>query len=124
MDSSNTISQPASPSEPDAVLDGGGELGARMRAIDWSTTPLGPVPSWPQALKTAVRIMLTSRQPMFVWWGDQLINLYNDAYRAIVGGKHPAALGQPAQVVWREGLLVNADNDTLQETLQRLQVKP
>ena len=46
--------------------------------------------------------MLTSRQPMFVWWGDELINLYNDAYRAIVGGKHPLALGQPASVVWRE----------------------
>ena len=46
--------------------------------------------------------MLTSRQPMFVWWGDELINLYNDAYKAIVGGKHPQALGQPASVVWRE----------------------
>jgi signal transduction histidine kinase len=46
--------------------------------------------------------MLTSRQPMFVWWGDELINLYNDAYKAIVGGKHPQALGQPASMVWRE----------------------
>ena len=49
-----------------------------------------------------MRIILTSRQPMFVWWGDQLINLYNDAYKSIVGGKHPNALGQPAAVVWRE----------------------
>ena len=46
--------------------------------------------------------MLTSQQPMFVWWGDQLINLYNDAYRSILGGKHPKALGQPAATVWRE----------------------
>src|SRR5688572_6751076 len=84
------------------TLAGGGELGARMRAIDWASTPLGPVASWPQSLKTAVRIMLTSRQPMFVWWGDDLINLYNDAYKDIVGGKHPQALGQPASVVWRE----------------------
>jgi hypothetical protein len=84
------------------VLAGGGELGARMRALDWASTPLGPVEEWPQALKTAVRILLTSRQPMFVWWGDELINLYNDAYKAIVGGKHPEALGQPASVVWRE----------------------
>ncbi|HVH47491.1 MAG TPA: ATP-binding protein, partial [Labilithrix sp.] len=73
-----------------------------MRSIDWSATPLGPVSTWPASLKTCVRIVLTSRQPMFVWWGDQLINLYNDAYKAIVGGKHPAALGQPASVVWRE----------------------
>ena len=84
------------------VLAGRGELAARMRALDWSRTTLGPVARWPQSLKTAVRIMLTSSQPMFVWWGDELINLYNDAYKAIVGGKHPAALGQPASVVWHE----------------------
>ncbi len=95
--------QPRDPaaSSPD-VLAGGGELGALMRQMDWSATSLGPTQNWPQALKTSVRIMLTSRQPMFVWWGDRLINLYNDAYRAIVGGKHPWALGQPASVVWRE----------------------
>jgi PAS domain S-box-containing protein len=83
-------------------LSGGGELGARMRAIDWSATSLGPPSSWPQSLKTCVRIILTSRQPMFVWWGEELINLYNDAYKSIVGGKHPSALGQPASVVWSE----------------------
>jgi signal transduction histidine kinase/CheY-like chemotaxis protein len=88
--------------EIDETLAGGGEMGARMRAIDWSATPLGPVKSWPQSLKTCVRIVLTSRQPMFVWWGDALVNLYNDAYKSIVGGKHPQALGQPASVVWRE----------------------
>jgi signal transduction histidine kinase len=85
-----------------AVLAGGGELGRRMRAIDWSRTALGPVEAWPQSLRTCVRIVLTSQQPMFVWWGDQLINLYNDAYRSILGGKHPEALGQPASAVWRE----------------------
>ncbi len=73
-----------------------------MRAYDWSGTSLGPVEQWPQSLKTTVRIMLTSRQPMWVWWGEELINLYNDAYRLILGGKHPWALGQPAQQVWRE----------------------
>ncbi len=98
---SMTVSNPRAPRSADP-LGGGGELGRLMRAIDWSRTPLGPVASWPQALRTAVRIMLTSRQPMFVWWGDQLINLYNDAYRSILGGKHPTALGQPASVVWRE----------------------
>ena len=84
------------------LFAGGGELGALMRAKDWSQTPLGPVESWPQNLRTCVRIVLTSRQPMFVWWGDELINLYNDAYRSIVGGKHPTALGQPARIVWHE----------------------
>ena len=83
-------------------LAGGGDLGARMRAYDWAATSLGPAALWPQSLKTCIRIILTSRQPMFVWWGPDLINLYNDAYRAIVGGKHPAALAQPASVVWHE----------------------
>ncbi|MBD2562920.1 response regulator [Nostoc linckia FACHB-391] len=83
-------------------LLGGGEMGARMREQDWSKTSLGPTQQWPQSLKTAVRIMLTSRQPMFVWWGEELINLYNDPYKGIIGGKHPEALGQPASYVWRE----------------------
>ena len=96
---------PSIRADPDAaatVLQGGGEMGARMRAVDWSYTPLGAVEAWPASLRTCVRIVLTSRQPMFVWWGDDLINLYNDAYKSIAGGKHPAALGQPARVVWRE----------------------
>jgi PAS domain S-box-containing protein len=83
-------------------LLGGGEMGARMRELDWSKTSLGATQQWPQSLKTAVRIMLTCRQPMFVWWGEELINLYNDPYKAIIGGKHPEALGQPASYVWRE----------------------
>ncbi|WP_414755318.1 ATP-binding protein [Anabaena sp. CCY 9910] len=73
-----------------------------MRSRDWSQTSLGAVETWSQSLKTAVRIMLTCRQAMFVWWGNNLINLYNDAYRAILGGKHPEALGQRAAVVWQE----------------------
>lgn len=86
----------------ESLFAGGGEMGALMRSLNWSKTPLGSIEQWSQSLKTAVRIMLTSRQPMFVWWGEELINLYNDAYKAIVGGKHPQALGQPASHVWRE----------------------
>jgi PAS domain S-box-containing protein len=73
-----------------------------MRAIDWAATPLGAPDQWPGSLRTCLRIILTSRQPMFVWWGPSLINLYNDAYRSILGGKHPRALGQPASQVWHE----------------------
>src|ERR1700755_3509827 len=83
-------------------LSGGGELGQRIRDHDWASTPLGPVETWPQSLKTCVRIMLTSRQPIWIGWGKELIKLYNDPYKAIVGGKHPWALGSPASVVWRE----------------------
>jgi signal transduction histidine kinase len=91
-------------SDPQALpfLAGGGEMGARIRALDWSRRGLGPPHTWPKSLRTCVRIILTSSQPMFVWWGDELINLYNDAYKAILRGKHPEALGQPASLVWRE----------------------
>jgi PAS domain S-box-containing protein len=84
------------------LFAGSSEMAALMRSYDWSQTSLGPPEHWSQSLKTAVRIMLTSRQPMFVWWGKDLINLYNDPYRSVLGGKHPEVLGQPASNVWRE----------------------
>jgi PAS domain S-box-containing protein len=84
------------------LFAGGGEMGEKIRDFDWSKSPLGPIENWPQSLKTAVGIILASRQPFWLGWGEQLIKLYNDPYKAIVGGKHPAALGQPAAVVWRE----------------------
>jgi len=83
-------------------LAGGGEMGQRIRDYDWSGTPIGPIDQWPQSLRTCMRIMLTSRQPIWIGWGKELIKLYNDPYIAIVGGKHPRALGEPASVVWRE----------------------
>jgi signal transduction histidine kinase len=82
-------------------LSGGGEMGQRIREYDWSATPLGPIDSWPQNLRTCLRIMLASRQPIWIGWGKELIKLYNDPYRAIVGGKHPLALGLPASAVWK-----------------------
>jgi len=86
---------------PDFLL-GGGEMGERIRKFDWANTPLGAPEQWDQSLKTCVRIMLTSSQPIWIGWGKQLIKLYNDPYKAIVGGKHPQALGQPASVVWKD----------------------
>ncbi|HEY3495989.1 MAG TPA: ATP-binding protein [Polyangiaceae bacterium] len=85
-----------------SFLEGGGELGAMMRAYDWTTTPLGPPAAWPRSLKTAVRIMLTSRQPIWLGWGPELTYLYNDPYKSIIGGKHPRALGRPFREVWHE----------------------
>ena len=83
-------------------LAGGGEMGALMRGKDWAATPLGPAQSWPQSLRTAVSILLNSRYPMFLFWGAQLIKIYNDGYRPITGDKHPWALGRPGTEVWPE----------------------
>jgi PAS domain S-box-containing protein len=86
----------------ESLFAGGGEMGALMGAFDWSQTAVGPVETWPQSLRTAVRIILTSRYAMFIWWGRELVNLYNDPYRSFLGGKHPAALGKSAREVWAE----------------------
>ncbi len=74
-----------------------------VREFDWSTTPLGAAGTWPESLRTTVRILLTSRFPMWMAWGPELTILYNDAYaRVTLGKKHPSALGQPAAEVWSE----------------------
>jgi CheY-like chemotaxis protein len=78
-------------------------MGARMRAFDWSRTPLGPVADWPQSLRTAVSILLSSRHPMFIWWGPELVQFYNDGYRPSLGTHmHPGALGQRGEESWTE----------------------
>jgi len=74
-----------------------------VRAFDWSATSLGPIESWGDPLLTCVNLLLSSRHPMFLWWGPDLIQFYNDAYRPSFGrGKHPSALGQRALDCWVE----------------------
>ncbi len=90
------------PTASPEFLDDGGELGELIRTKDWAQTPLGPVSDWPQSLRTIVRIMLTSSQPIWIGWGPDLTYLYNDPYKTIIGDKHPHALGQPTAVVWKE----------------------
>ena len=77
-------------------------MGARMRAFDWAASPLGPVSQWPSSLRTAVRLCLDSQFPIILFWGADLVMLYNDGYCPILGDKHPAALGQPAARLWSE----------------------
>ncbi len=78
-------------------------MGALMRALDWSKTPLGPVAAWPQSLLTSVSTCLDCAFPILIWWGPELVMLYNDEYRHILGAeKHPAALGAAGRAVWPE----------------------
>ncbi|MFC0385940.1 GAF domain-containing protein [Muricoccus vinaceus] len=85
-----------------AFLTGGGGMGTRMRAHDWKASPLGLPETWPQSLRTAVSLMISSGHPMFIAWGSELTFLYNDAYIPILGAKHPTALGMPFRKVWEE----------------------
>ena len=80
----------------------GGEMGKLIRGMDWSSTPLGPIESWPQRLRSAVSILLPSKAQIAMFWGPDLITLYNDAYRPVLGKKHPRALGLPGREVWSE----------------------
>src|SRR4029079_12508089 len=84
------------------MLAVGGEMASRVAAFDWAATPLGPIESWPIALRTTVAMVLENRFPMALLWGPELRNINNDAYIPVLGSKHPAALGRPTVEVWSE----------------------
>ncbi len=83
-------------------LAGGGEMGALIRAADWDGTPVGPVETWPQSLRTALNIILRSGYPMFVWWGPDLIHFHNDAYSPLMGSRYATSIGKGGEEVWPE----------------------
>jgi PAS domain S-box-containing protein len=84
-------------------LAGGGEMGALLRSRDWVSTPLGAPDTWPRPLKTAVRLILNTGHPMYIWWGPDLLCFYNDAYRRTLGPeRHPSSLGERGREVWAE----------------------
>ncbi|HET8727298.1 MAG TPA: sensor histidine kinase, partial [Alphaproteobacteria bacterium] len=82
-------------------LDGGGKMAVAIREYDWAASSLGPLDDWPASLKTAVGMMLSSKFPKCITWGPDLVTLYNDAFRPILGDK-PEALGRPYPEVWHE----------------------
>jgi signal transduction histidine kinase/DNA-binding response OmpR family regulator len=84
------------------ALSGGGEMGALIRANNWNATPLGAPELWPQSLRTALSMMLESRFAMVVAWGPDSRFFYNDRYRPVLGGKHPASLGMPGREIFPE----------------------
>ena len=91
-----------------ALFAGPGEMRALCRAKDWSATPLGPIEEWPASLRTAVGLVLASPTAMIVLWGPELVQIYNDGYREVMGTKHPAGLGQPTRQCWPEVWEFNA----------------
>lgn len=84
-------------------LRGGGTCGAILRAVDWSKNPLGPPENWTRVLQSAVGTLLQSKHPMFLWWGKDLIQIYNDGYMPSFGlDRHPRAMGQPGRECWQD----------------------
>jgi len=90
-----------SSSQGELTFPGDGEMARRMREYPWADSPLGDPAGWPASLRTAVRICLTSRFPMIVWWDEPLFMFYNDAYRPLMGRKHPGLM-RPGEQVWGE----------------------
>ena len=92
-----------SSSRLERVFPGDSELASRLRALDWSTTSLGPPEKWPPNLRTSVSICLTSRVPIVLWWGADFTILYNDAYSPFLGeARHPRFLGRPGREAWSD----------------------
>jgi len=89
------------------IFAGAGDLGELCRAKDWAATPLGAVDTWPQSLCTAASIVLTADFPTILLWGPRLVQIYNDAYRLLMGGKHPAGLGMGNRECWPEAWHIN-----------------
>ncbi|QFS46923.1 ATP-binding protein [Nostoc sphaeroides] len=85
-----------------SVFIEGGKIGRLMRSLDWSQTALGYVADWPQSLRSAISILLASKAQICLFWGSELITIYNDAYRPALASKHPWALGRPAHEAWSE----------------------
>lgn len=96
-------SQRAPKTQETDFLAGGGELSERIRVYDWSTTPLGPISTWPQSLRSAVSLCVKSRFPIVIHWGwPDLTMLYNDAFISLIVDAHPKALGRPLFETWPE----------------------
>jgi PAS domain S-box-containing protein len=91
-----------------AFLEGGGEMGGRMRAMDWRGHALGPPARWPQSLRSMVSACLNSPVLGTVLWGPELRMLYNDGYIPSMGERHPDALGRPVAEVWGDAWTVVA----------------
>lgn len=103
--SQDTTPAPVSPGLTqwrETVLAHGGDMGRQVVDFDWSATPLGPIESWPSALRTATAVCLTSRFPILLWWGTDYRMIYNDAYRPMLGQSKPRALGVPGRHIWPE----------------------
>jgi len=90
------------PREMEPMLARGGVMGALIRERDWAGTAVGVMEAWPQSLRTALSVCLLSKFPMFVFWGPDMVQFYNDLFVPVMGSKHPAGLGQPARDCWRE----------------------
>ncbi|HYP97638.1 MAG TPA: ATP-binding protein [Polyangiaceae bacterium] len=102
MNSSESSQFESRPGNDKSLFAEGGEVGFLLSRIDWAKTSLGSVGNWSPALRTMVGMVLKNRSPLVLWWGPDLVQIYNDAFRSIPATKHPRALAQPAAECWAD----------------------
>ncbi|MGC4789225.1 SpoIIE family protein phosphatase [Micromonospora sp. DT178] len=102
MDSKQRVGPAGAGAAVDDLFAGDDATSAAHRATDWAATALGPVENWPPELCAAVRTVLPSKIPMLLWWGTELVQIFNHAYTPVLGDKYPAAVGQPGAQCWAE----------------------
>jgi PAS domain S-box-containing protein len=95
----------------ESIFQGDGEMAVRCRGVDWGATSLGPVESWAPALRFAVRTTMECPSPISLWCGEDKVLIYNDAYRAVLGSRHPGALARPGSEAWPDALSPIRDED-------------
>jgi GAF domain-containing protein len=98
----SATTDPTDPTDLRALFPGADETSALARSTDWAATPLGDPSGWAPELTAAIRTVMPAAIPMLLWWGEELVQVYNDAYRPLCGTKHPRAMGQPAAECWPE----------------------
>src|SRR5215469_5355822 len=98
----DSVSQQVGTAAAERLFPGNSEMARLMRAMDWAQTPLGPIETWSPSLRMMVPFLLTNRFPLLLWWGPDFLQLYNDAYRPVLGTKHPQYLGRSVRECWSE----------------------
>jgi PAS domain S-box-containing protein len=107
---SDTPGHPTTKSKPEGLINGKGRMAELIRAHDWSSTPLGPIDDWSESLLLSTNLMLSCAFPSLVFWGKELVQLYNDAFIPLLAERHPSGLGQIAQSCWSDAWQIVGPN--------------
>jgi PAS domain S-box-containing protein len=105
-----TSGQHKTESKPESPIHGNSRMAEVIRTHDWTLTPLGPIDDWPEALRFSANLMLSCAFPALVFWGKELVQLYNDAFIPLLAERHPAGLGQTAQECWSDAWQIVGPN--------------
>ena len=94
---------PREPTTGSSIFGGAGAMAALCTSYEWGPTSIGCPDEWPAGLRAAAALVLAAPTPMVLLWGEDATQIYNDAYCALMGAKHPTVFGAPVRTTWPEG---------------------